>query len=524
MFINAKQVQAVFARWLIAGVALAISPLLAASDKPNVVFMLSDNLGYGDLGVYGGGIIRGAATPRIDALAAQGMRFTNFNVEAECTPSRSALMTGRYAVRSGTTRAVPLPGIPQGMAPWEYTMAEMFKDAGYDTAIFGKWHIGASEGRFPTDQGFNYWWGFPNSTDVARFPTVLGFEEGLMPKFNFYEGTADDGLEKAGEYSLASRPFVDDEIVSRAVAYLGEAKQNGKPFFLYLPFSLVHHPSLPHPDFDGKTGQGRFADALAEHDYRVGEILDALDELGLAENTVVVYASDNGPDRAEYPHIGDTGPYRGYLGTVHEGSVRTPMMLRWPGKIEPGRVTNDIVAIHDFMPTFAAIVGEELPDDRSYDGVNQLPFLTGEATESARDALLFFHDSTLMAMKWKQFKLYLKRESPDREDGRYADLWAPEAFNVVIDPKETNNIAGDGYLWLLSPLLSEVLPFMYSLEEFGLIEPGADERTEGTVTIPFFKQSLVDASLSELRKQAIKKKLFELSGGLMGEDPSAKPD
>ena len=511
-------------RYLAAGLIFTISSLVAANDKPNVVFMLSDNLGYGDLGVYGGGIIRGAATPRIDALAAQGMRFTNFNVEAECTPSRSALMTGRYAVRSGTTRAVPLPGIPQGMAPWEYTMAEMFRNAGYDTAIFGKWHIGASDGRFPTDQGFDYWWGFPNSTDVARFPTVVGFEQGLMPTFNFFEGSSIDGLKKVGEYSLDSRPFVDEEIVTRAIDYLQEAAKKERPFFLYLPFSLVHHPSLPHPDFDGSTGYGRFADAMVEHDFRVGQVLDALDALDLSDNTVVVYASDNGPDRAEFPDIGDTGPYRGYLGTVHEGSIRTPMMLRWPGKVAAGVASNEIVAIHDFMPTFAAMLGETLPDDRSYDGVNQLPFFTGQSERSARDAVLFFHDSTLMAMKWRQFKLYLKRESPDREDGRYADLWAPEAYDVVIDPKETNNIAGDGYLWLLSPLLAEVLPFMYSLEQNGLIQPGADERSEGTVTVPFFKQSLVDASLDELKRQALQKKLYELSGGLIGDDPSAGKD
>ncbi len=148
---------------LLAGLSISASVALAQpAEKPNIVFMLADNLGYGDLGSYGGGAVRGAPTPRLDALAAEGMRFTNFNVEAECTPSRSALMTGRYAVRSGTTRAMPVPGMPQGLAPWEYTMAEMLKDAGYDTAMFGKWHIGASEGRFPTEQGFDLWWGFPN--------------------------------------------------------------------------------------------------------------------------------------------------------------------------------------------------------------------------------------------------------------------------------------------------------------------------------------------------------------------------
>ncbi len=371
----------VFCRLLGGLGCLLAAMLVQASQTPNVVFMLSDNLGYGDLGSYGGGAIRGAPTPRLDALAAEGLRFTNFNVEAECTPSRSALMTGRYAIRSGTTRAIPVPGIPQGLAPWEYTMAEMFRDAGYDTAMFGKWHIGASEGRLPTDQGFDIWWGFPNSTDVARFTQAIGFEEGLMPRFYFYEGTAEEGAKPVGEYNLAERPYVDEKIVARAVEFIEQRSNSEKPFFLYIPFSLVHHPSLPHPDFDGATGNGRFADAMVEHDHRVGQVLDALPAVSLEESTIVVYASDNGPDRAEFPHIGDTGPFRGYLGSVHEGSIRTPMMIRWPDRVARGGVTNEIVAIHDFMPSFASLLGSELPDDRAYDGVDQMPLILGESEQ-----------------------------------------------------------------------------------------------------------------------------------------------
>ncbi|MEP4486015.1 MAG: arylsulfatase [Halioglobus sp.] len=497
--------------------AMLMAPTLQAAQQPNVVFMLSDNLGYGDLGSYGGGIVRGAPTPRLDALASQGMRFTNFNVEAECTPSRSALMTGRYAVRSGTTRAIPIPGIPQGLAPWEYTMAEMFRDAGYDTAMFGKWHIGASAGRFPTDQGFDIWWGFPNSTDVARFPKTIGFEEGLMPKFHFYEATAEGGAKPAGEYNLEQRPFVDETIVKRAVDYIQTDKDRKSPFFLYIPFSLVHHPSLPHPDFDGVTGNGRFADAMVEHDHRVGQVLDALEEAGLSEDTLVVYASDNGPDRAEYPYIGDTGPFRGYLGSLHEGSIRTPMMIRWPGKIKTASVTNEIVAIHDFMPSFAKLLGMELPDDRAYDGVNQVPLFLGETDKSARQSVLFFHDDTLLAAKWKQFKIYLQREGVEHEDTNYHDIWAPLAYNVMVDPKEENNITHDAYLWLLSPLMREAMPFAYSVEKYGLIQPGDDERTEGRVNIPFFKESLLERSLSALEKQAVMRKLHEVSGGLLGD-------
>jgi arylsulfatase len=506
------------AQVVVTAVLITVAAGLRAAERPNVVFMLADNLGYGDLGSYGGGIVRGAPTPRLDALAAQGMRFTNFNVEAECTPSRSALMTGRYAVRSGTTRAIPVPGIPQGLASWEYTMAEMFRDAGYDTAMFGKWHIGATPGRFPTDQGFDVWWGFPNSTDVARFREAIGFEPDMLPSFPFYEGRAGEGAKPVGEYTIEERPFVDEKIVNRAVSFIEQHSNSNKPFFLYLPFSLVHHPSLPHPDFDGATGNGRFADAMVEHDHRVGQVLDALDQAGLDEDTLVVYASDNGPDRAEYPHIGDTGPFRGYLGSVHEGSIRTPMMMRWPGRVTKGQVSNEIVAIHDFMPTFAALVGVQLPDDRAYDGVDQTAFFLGQTQASARDSVLFFHDDTLMAVKWRQFKVYLRGEGVEREDTKYHDIWAPLAYNTMMDPKEQNNITHDAYLWLLMPVMESAMPFVYSVDKYGLIQSGADERTDGQVNLPFFSESLLERSLSALKKQAVMRKLHEVTGGLIGDE------
>ena len=503
---------------LLAGLSFSASVALAQpAEKPNIVFMLADNLGYGDLGSYGGGAVRGAPTPRLDALAAEGMRFTNFNVEAECTPSRSALMTGRYAVRSGTTRAMPVPGIPQGLAPWEYTMAEMLKDVGYDTAMFGKWHIGASEGRFPTDQGFDTWWGFPNSTGVALFPEAIGFESGLMPKFHLYEGTAQGGATPVEEYTLKRRSTIDETIGQRAVEYIEARANNDKPFFLYVPFSLVHHPSIPHPDFDGKTGNGPYADATAEHDHRVGQIMDALAAAGLEENTLVVYASDNGPDRAEFPYIGDTGPFRGYLGSLHEGSVRTPMMVRWPGKIAPQQVTNEIVSIHDFMPSFAKLVGGELPDDRAYDGVDQMPLILGETDKSARESVLFFHDTTLLSVKWKQFKVYLQQEGVEHGNANYHDIWAPLVYNTMVDPKEANDITHDGYLWLLSPTMRKIMPFAYSVDKYGLVPPGGDKREEGQVNIPFFSQTMLDRSLSELKKQAVMRKLHEVSGGLIGD-------
>jgi arylsulfatase len=318
--------------------------------------MLSDNLGFGEIGVYGGGPLRGAPTPRLDRLSAEGMRFTNFNAEVECSPSRSALLTGRLPVRSGTWRANP-PGIPGGLAPWEITLAEMLSETGYDTAIFGKWHLGDAPGRYPTDQGFDEWWGFPFSTNVASYQTRVGFDPEVASVPYLLEGKKGEAVRKVEPYTLENRPFIDERIAEKSIAYLREHVRGDRPFFLFVSWSLMHHPYLPHPEFEGKSGNGAFSDSMVEHDYRVGQILDALEQAGIADETLVIYASDNGPDSAHYPWMSFAGPYRGYLGSAYEGSIRTPMMIRWPGNIEAGRVSNEIVAIADLFPTLARIAG-----------------------------------------------------------------------------------------------------------------------------------------------------------------------
>ena len=199
------------------------------------------------------------------------------------------------------------------------------------------------------------------------------------------------------------------------------------------------------------------------------------------------------------------------------------MMIRWPGKVAAGQVSNEIVSIHDFMTSFAPLVGATLPDDRAYDGVNQLPLFLGETDTSPHDSILFFHDDTPLAMKWKQFKVYLQREGVEREDGNYHEIWAPLVYNTMMDPKEQHNIMHDAYLWLLSPLLQEVMPFAYSIDKYGLILPGDDERSDASVNIPFMKASLLDRSLDALKKQAVMRKLHEVSGGLLGDGGKEKP-
>ncbi len=473
---------------------------LQAQEKPNIIIMLADNLGYGDLGCYGGGIIRGAATPEIDQLAADGIRFTNFNVEPECTPSRSALMTGRYAVRSGTTRAVPIQGIPQGLAPWEITIAEMLKEQSYNTAIYGKWHIGVEAGRFPTDQGFDEWWGITNSTDVVSWETRVGYDSTAVKKFHVMGGTTEGRVKPVMDYNLEARPIMDEIIQDKSVDYIKAHADDKDPFFLYIPWIAVHHPPIPHPDFDGKSGNGQYADLTMEHDYRVGQILQAVKDAGIEDNTIIIYASDNGPDRAYYPDIGDTGPFRGYLGSVHEGSIRTPMMIRWPNKIEPHQVSNEIVSITDFTPTIASLVGGNIPKDRAIDGVNQRALFFNNEGKSKREGILFFHDETFIAAKWRQFKIYFKDEGVMQEERQYGDLWAPQVYNIMQDPKELNDI-GLKNLWIISPALKQLVPFYASVKMFGLVQAGGEQPTPGSINIPFTKEAHLDEVFKKMVAQ-----------------------
>jgi arylsulfatase len=492
------------------GALVSVALLLAAvpghaESKPNVVLMLSDNLGFGEIGAYGGGVLRGAPTPRLDRLAAEGMRFTNFNVEVECTPSRSALMTGRMPVRSGTWRAASA-GLPGGLPPWEITLAEMLAETGYSTAIYGKWHLGDSPGRYPTDQGFDEWWGFPFSTNVASFPSRVGFDPAVARIPQLLEGEKGEPVREDEPYTLENRPFIDERIAEKSVAYIREHAGGERPFFLFVSWSLVHHPYLPHPDFKGRSGNGPFADVMIEHDHRVGQIVDAIDEAGIANETVVIYASDNGPDSADYPEVSFSGPFRGYLGSAYEGSIRTPMMIRWPARVTAGRTSNEIVSMIDLFPTLAAIAGGEVPSDRAIDGVDQTSFFLDEEGKSARESLLVFSGRTLLAVKWRRFKIFLTGDDPSPRDRSWQRLWAPRVFNVEQDPREEVDIAIQN-LWILQPAMRAIYVFLFSVEKEGIILPGGDAPTRAAVEIPFVGQDEIEQSMGAIKLNLLRKKL-----------------
>jgi arylsulfatase len=435
---------------------------------PNIVLILADNLGWGELGCYGGGMLRGAPTPRIDALASQGMRFLNFNVESDCVPTRAALMTGRQAIRTGAFQSTPA-GLPQGLTRWEITLAQLLSGQGYATGHFGKWHLGDIEGRLPTDRGFDEWYGIPRTSNESQYTTSIGYDSTKAPLPFIMEGVAGSPSRNVKLFDLDSRRTIDREIADKTVAFMQRQTAAKKPFFAYVPITQIHFPTICHPDFKDRTGHGEMADSLAEMDHNIGLILDAVDRLGVANDTIFLFGSDNGPEFRK-PWRGTAGYWRSTYHTAMEGSLRVPFMLRWPGKVPAGVVTNEIVHIADLFPTIARIAGAEVPGDRVIDGIDQLDFFTGKQAASNREGFVFYIKQELRAVKWKDWKLHLVWE-PEVNDGPIK-LESPYLFNLIQDPKEETDIA-TANSWASSHMRRMILDFQKSLQDYPPVPPGA---------------------------------------------------
>jgi arylsulfatase A-like enzyme len=440
--------------------------------RPNIVFLLMDNLGYGEPGCYGGGVTRGAPTPRIDRLAAEGTRLTNFNVEAQCTPSRSAIMTGRFSIRSGT-HSVPLGEGVEGLTQWEVTIAELLSGVGYATGHFGKWHLGSTDGRLPNDQGFDEWYGIPRTTDEAFWPSDQGAKAAGAPTEQIMEGRKGEKSRALADYDLNERRLIDAEITRRTIDFMTRSTSAGKPFYAYVPFTQVHFPTLPNPAFAGKTGFGDFPDALAEMDAHVGDILDAVDRLGVRDNTIVVFTSDNGPE-ATWPWQGSSGPWRGYYFTHMEGSLRVPFIIRWPDRVPAGRTSNEIVHEVDTFATFASIAGTTIPSDRPIDGVDQRDFLRGKSENSSREGFPVFVADRLEAVKWRNWKIVFYDEQRDWWTPPLK-LGQPKAFDLITDPKEEYPATGLRSTWVAGPAMNIVADFEKSLKKYPPIAPGTPD-------------------------------------------------
>ncbi|MET0813577.1 MAG: arylsulfatase [Pseudoxanthomonas sp.] len=448
----------------------AASAVAKEGQPPNVLLILVDNLGYGELGVYGGGATRGAPTPRIDKLAAEGMRLTNMNMEPQCTPSRSALMTGRYAVRSGTY-AVPFGGVADGLTQWEVTMAESLSQRGYATALYGKWHLGSHDGRLPNDQGFDEWYGIPRTTDEALWPSSAGYSTAIVPSEQIMEGKKGGKSRELTVYDLKQRRLMDADITGRTVEFMERQVRGGKPFFMFASLTQPHLPTLPNPAFSGKTGHGDWADMLTEMDHNVGTMLDAVDRLGIRDDTIVIFLSDNGPEYIQ-PWDGWAGPWRGQYFTSWEGGIRVPFMIRWPGKVPAGRVSDEIVHGTDLFPTLAGIAGAQVPDDRPIDGVDQTPLLLGKSERSAREGILVFCDVRLQAVKWHNYKVHFYQQ--DTMVSPALKLGVPMLFDLYVNPTEqADKPTMDS--WVVAPVLKMVASFEQSTKRYPLIPMGTSE-------------------------------------------------
>ena len=442
---------------LLAATSVFLAPAAQAGDaKPNVVFILADNVGYGDLGPYGGGELRGAPTPRIDQLAHEGLKLTQYLVEPACTPSRAALMTGQYSIRNGLSLII-VPGTNSTLSARAYTMGDMFHDLGYATAIFGKWHLGSEPQSLPTAHGFEEFYGIPPDTswDSATYADTITLthsfdapHDALVDRGpHIVEAKLGGPLHDVKPFTPDVRAEIDYELVDKSIDFMKREHAAGKPFFLYLPFSMGHAPNLPAKEFAGKSRIGDYGDKMMEGDYHVGQVLDELKDLGIDNDTIVILASDNGPwgevarefGNQGTPDMGSSGPFRGELGEATEGSIRTCAFIRWPGHVKPDTSSYAMFSIMDFFPTLAAIVGGKMPTDRPIDGVDQSDVLFGKSVLGHRESPLEFHWSGTGGGAMEAVAHLLHRHSSDRNwpaapagHGvcQRGDGWLPEGLSI----------------------------------------------------------------------------------------------
>ncbi|HYH43030.1 MAG TPA: arylsulfatase [Burkholderiales bacterium] len=443
---------------------------MADTGTPHILLILADNLGWGELGCYGGGLLRGAPTPRIDALASEGLRLLNFNVESDCNPTRSALMTGRHPIRTGAVQSVPA-GLPQGLHPSEITLAQLLSGRGYATAIYGKWHLGDRTGRFPTDRGFDEWYGIPRTSNESMFTASAGYDPAAAPFPYIMEGRKGEAPQNVELFDLDARRRVDCELVEHTVRFMQSQVENGNRFFVYLPLTQLHYPTLPHRNFSGRTCSGDFADAMVEMDHRVGQVLDCIDALRIRDETLVIFASDNGPEFRR-PWRGTAGPWTGTYHTSMEGGLRAPFILRWPGRVPSGRVSNEIVHVTDLYTTLARVAGAQIPTDRPIDGVDQVDFFLGRQEHSNREGFVFYIKTELRAVKWRNWKMHLVWEPEPNAGANH--LESPYIFNVIEDPKEETDVALRDN-WVRTPMRRLIHEFQESLKRFPPIPPGAPD-------------------------------------------------
>lgn len=398
---------------------LALSSVYVQGPRhrlPNFIVILADDLGYGDLGCYGHPTIR---TPNLDRMASEGMRFTQFYAAASvCSPSRAALLTGRLPIRSGVTHVL-FPKAQDGLPATEITVAQKLRERGYTTACVGKWHLGHLPEYLPTNRGFDSYFGIPYSNDMK--PLVL----------------------LRGEKIIERQPdqrYLTQRYTEASLEFIRTAVRRKRPFFLYLAHTMPHVPLFASERFRGKSARGLYGDVVEEIDWGVGEILLQLRRSGVDENTLVAFSSDNGPWLAKKQDGGSAGLLREGKFSTWEGGMREPFLARWPGHIPPGVVTQAFGTLMDLFPTFAALSGAKVPQDREYDGADLSRVLLGES--SGREPLHFFYSGTqLQAVRKGRWKLHLITSEPAVPASKPVAHDPPLLYDLLEDPSEKYDVA-----------------------------------------------------------------------------------
>ena len=471
---------------VVCALALVFTAPAGAATPPNVVLIFCDDMGYGDIGPFGSK----NPTPNLDRMAAEGAKFTSFYVaQAVCSASRAALLSGSYSNRVSIQGALP-PNARIGIDPGETLMPEVFKSRGYATGMVGKWHLGDAPRFLPTRNGFDEYFGLPYSNDMwPRHP------ESRFPDLPLMEG------ERKIELNPDQRKLTT-AYTERAVSFIDRHKE--KPFFLYVAHSMPHVPLFVSDKFQGKTGLGLYADVIAEIDWSVGQILDALKRKGVDENTLVVFTSDNGPWLSYGDHGGSAGPLREGKTTTFEGGVRVPCVMRWPGKIPAGAVVGEVASTIDLLPTFAKLIGASPSAERTIDGRDILPLMRNEpGAKSPHEAFYYFWGRRLQAVRSGKWKLIFPHEyshvvtpGSGGKPGKYQR--DPRAtielslFDLEADPGETKNVIAEHpdvvkRLQVLAEQAREDLgDTLTNREGKNVREPGRlpDATTTTTTTIP----------------------------------------
>lgn len=448
-------------------VFLALAVLLsgtvfAADKKPNIVFIMTDDVGYGDLGCYGGGENRGCLTPHLDKLAAEGMRFTNYYGQASCTAGRASFITGRIPIRTALS-TVLAPGDLNGLKKEDPTIAEALKKLGYRTAQWGKWHLGDRPENFPTAHGFDemhymlpYYAGVYAYDYLPLQPDFPVHNKEFMQVWNQvdlaqWQGKAGEAPTKVkAKFGYEDLATVDDIIREDAVNYIKAHAKDEQPFFMYVCFMKVHNPNNPSPRFKGKSmGGGIYLDSLMELDDNSGQVIQAIKDAGIDENTIIVWTTDNGAWIDAWPDAGYT-PFRGMKGTSFEGGFRCPAIVRWPGHVPANSVANQMMSHMDWWPTFVKLAGGEPPSriwkdndgkDIIFDGLDNSELVLGKGP-SKRRSFIYINDLAFGGMRVDNFKVLYTAK--DTWLGPELNLAFPAVYNLWWDPGEAYDVCMNG--------------------------------------------------------------------------------